>query len=185
MRPRTTFAILLAIGAVMHFVLAFRPPVSVGYLTLYLCWLVPSAAFAWSFWARSSATPSLSARGRRVRQSASSGLWMEGLGVFFVIATVGLVIQLLGPFNAYRPSIGASQWTQGSAMGLMFALSAAGCWALLRGAPGASAESLEDMVDIAITECERFFPAFQFVLWGDKSPQDALASAMVDAAGEA
>ena len=41
---------------------------------------------------------------------------------------------------------------------------------LLRGAPGASAESLEDMVDIAITECERFFPAFQFVLWGGKSP---------------
>jgi len=33
---------------------------------------------------------------------------------------------------------------------------------LLRGAPGASAESLEDMIDIAITECERFFPAFQF-----------------------
>jgi hypothetical protein len=31
---------------------------------------------------------------------------------------------------------------------------------LLRGAPGASAESLEDMVDIALTECERFFPAF-------------------------
>ena len=46
---------------------------------------------------------------------------------------------------------------------------------LLRGAPGASAESLEDMVDIAITECERFFPAFQFVLWGGKTPQDALA----------
>ena len=40
---------------------------------------------------------------------------------------------------------------------------------LLRGAPGASAESLEDMIDIAITECERFFPAFQFVLWGGKS----------------
>ena len=39
---------------------------------------------------------------------------------------------------------------------------------LLRGAPGASSESLEDMVDIAITECERFFPAFQFVLWGGK-----------------
>ena len=37
---------------------------------------------------------------------------------------------------------------------------------LLRGAPGASAESLEDMMDIALTECERFFPAFQFVLWG-------------------
>ena len=56
---------------------------------------------------------------------------------------------------------------------------------LLRGAPGASAESLEDMVDIALTECERFFPAFQFVLWGGKTPQEALAAAMLECAGEA
>ena len=56
---------------------------------------------------------------------------------------------------------------------------------LLRGAPGVSAESLEDMVDIAITECERFFPAFQFVLWGGKSASDALEAAMLDCAGEA
>jgi len=56
---------------------------------------------------------------------------------------------------------------------------------LLRGAPGASAESLEDMVDIALTECERFFPAFQFVLWGGKTPQDALAAAMLECVGEA
>ena len=56
---------------------------------------------------------------------------------------------------------------------------------LLRGAPGASAESLEDMVDIAITECERFYPAFQFVLWGGKSPADALQAAMLECAGEA
>src|SRR6204780_2396851 len=56
---------------------------------------------------------------------------------------------------------------------------------LLRRAPGASAESLEDMVDIAITECERFFPAFQFVLWGGKSATDALDAAMPDCVGEA
>ena len=56
---------------------------------------------------------------------------------------------------------------------------------LLRGAPGASAESLEDMVDIAITECERFFPAFQFVLWGGKAPADALQAAMLECHGEA
>ena len=56
---------------------------------------------------------------------------------------------------------------------------------LLRGAPGASAESLEDMVDIAVTECERFFPAFQFVLWGGKAPADALQAAMLDCVGEA
>ena len=56
---------------------------------------------------------------------------------------------------------------------------------LLRGAGGASAESLEDLVDIALTECERFFPAFQFVLWGGKSPAEALAAAMLDCVGEA
>nr|WP_294549404.1 YbjN domain-containing protein [uncultured Rhodopila sp.] len=56
---------------------------------------------------------------------------------------------------------------------------------LLRGAPGASAESMEDMIDIALTECERFFPAFQFVLWGGKAPAEALAAAMLDCVGEA
>ncbi len=56
---------------------------------------------------------------------------------------------------------------------------------LLRGARGASAESVEDMVDIAITECERFFPAFQFVLWVGKSPTDAMQAAMLECAGEA
>ena len=48
-----------------------------------------------------------------------------------------------------------------------------------------AAESLEDMVDIAITECERFFPAFQFVLWGGKAPANALQAAMLDCVGEA
>jgi len=56
---------------------------------------------------------------------------------------------------------------------------------LLRGAPGASAESLEDLVDIALNECERFFPAFQFVLWGGKPPKEALEAAMLDCVGEA
>ncbi len=41
------------------------------------------------------------------------------------------------------------------------------------------------LVDAAIDECERYFPVFQFVLWGGKSPRDALASAMVETEGEA
>ena len=56
---------------------------------------------------------------------------------------------------------------------------------LLRGTAGASAESVEDMVDIAITECERFFPAFQFVLWGGKTPAEAMQAAMLECVGEA
>lgn len=41
------------------------------------------------------------------------------------------------------------------------------------------------LVEVAVEECDRFYPAFQFILWGDKSPSEALASALVDAAGEA
>jgi hypothetical protein len=41
------------------------------------------------------------------------------------------------------------------------------------------------LVELAVEECDRFYPAFQFILWGDKSPAEALASALVDAAGEA
>ncbi len=40
-------------------------------------------------------------------------------------------------------------------------------------------------VESAIEECDRFYPAFQFILWGDKNPTEALAAALVDAAGEA
>ena len=44
---------------------------------------------------------------------------------------------------------------------------------------------IEDMVEIALAESERFFPAFMFLLWGGKSPTDALASAMLETVGEA
>lgn len=56
---------------------------------------------------------------------------------------------------------------------------------LLRGAGRISVEQLEDLVDIAVSECERFFPAFQYVLWGGRSPADALAAAMIETVGEA
>lgn len=56
---------------------------------------------------------------------------------------------------------------------------------LLRGRQGASVEQLEDLVTIALTECERFFPAFQYVVWGGKSAGDAVAAAMLETVGEA
>ncbi|MDE1466940.1 YbjN domain-containing protein [Aurantiacibacter sp. D1-12] len=40
-------------------------------------------------------------------------------------------------------------------------------------------------IESAVAECDRFYPAFQFVLWGDKGPREALDAALVDAAGEA
>jgi hypothetical protein len=46
-------------------------------------------------------------------------------------------------------------------------------------------ETLEDLVEIALTECERFYPAFQFVIWGGKKPVEAMAASMIDTAGRA
>ncbi|MGP1351814.1 MAG: YbjN domain-containing protein [Parasphingopyxis sp.] len=50
---------------------------------------------------------------------------------------------------------------------------------------GLTLEQAETLIEAALDECERFYPVFQFVLWGDKTPQEALEAALVDTAGEA
>ena len=59
--------------------------------------------------------------------------------------------------------------------------------ALLDGA-GEGAMTLdqaETLVEAAIDECERFYPVFQFVLWADKTPAEAIAAALIETQGEA
>jgi hypothetical protein len=51
--------------------------------------------------------------------------------------------------------------------------------------PTLSLSAAELLVESAIDECERFYPVFQFVLWGGKTPREAIAAAMVETAGEA
>jgi hypothetical protein len=46
-------------------------------------------------------------------------------------------------------------------------------------------DQAETLIETAVDELDRFFPVFQFVLWGGKSPRDAIASAMVETRGEA
>ncbi|MDG2001816.1 MAG: YbjN domain-containing protein [Novosphingobium sp.] len=48
-----------------------------------------------------------------------------------------------------------------------------------------SPSQAQTAVEMAVDECDRFYPVFQFILWGDKSPAEALAAALVDAVGEA
>lgn len=55
----------------------------------------------------------------------------------------------------------------------------------LRGAKGPVIEQMEDLVETAVMECERFYPAFQYVIWGGKQAQEAIKSAMIDTVGEA
>ncbi|MER2520085.1 MAG: YbjN domain-containing protein [Bdellovibrionales bacterium] len=56
---------------------------------------------------------------------------------------------------------------------------------LTRGDRMPKVEILEDLVEIALTECERFYPAFQFVIWGGKKPGEAVAASMIEVAGQA
>jgi hypothetical protein len=56
---------------------------------------------------------------------------------------------------------------------------------MFREGMAASGELIEDLIDIATTECDRFYPAFQFVIWGGKSAGDAIVAAMLETEGEA
>ena len=44
---------------------------------------------------------------------------------------------------------------------------------------------LEDLVDIAIYECEKYYPAFQLLLFDDYPPENALEMSAIDAIGRA
>ena len=49
----------------------------------------------------------------------------------------------------------------------------------------ANSQLFEDLLDIAVEACERFFPAFQFVIWAGKTAREAIDAAMFETAGEA
>jgi hypothetical protein len=56
---------------------------------------------------------------------------------------------------------------------------------LIRDGAGTSSEQLKDLIDIALQECERFYPAFQSVVWGGKSPAEAIELALFETIAEA
>ncbi|MEO0386518.1 MAG: YbjN domain-containing protein [Pseudomonadota bacterium] len=55
----------------------------------------------------------------------------------------------------------------------------------LAGGATASAAQISEMVRRAVMACERFFPAFQMVAWGDEPPETAIEIAMTEAFGRA
>ena len=42
-----------------------------------------------------------------------------------------------------------------------------------------------EIIKIAVDECQRFYPAFQYVMWGGKKPVDAINLVMMDTIGQA
>lgn len=56
---------------------------------------------------------------------------------------------------------------------------------VLAGGTGASSKQCEAMLATATDTCERYFPAFQFVVWAGKQAREALDAAMFETSGEA
>ena len=49
----------------------------------------------------------------------------------------------------------------------------------------ASASQCEALLNLAVEACEYYYPAFQFVLWGGKSAEEAVAAAILECQGQA
>ena len=56
---------------------------------------------------------------------------------------------------------------------------------VLAGEQIAGPEQIDTMIRAAVSACERFYPAFQLVTWGDRSPADSLQVAIAEAYGRA
>jgi hypothetical protein len=56
---------------------------------------------------------------------------------------------------------------------------------VLAGGTAASGQQCESLLGTALDSCERYFSAFQFVVWAGKSAKEALDAAMFETSGEA
>ncbi len=69
-------------------------------------------------------------------------------------------------------------WTQDGIVMFRHAL-------MLSGGVEASSKQCEALLGIALDACERYFPAYQFVVWAGKSAREALDATMFETSGEA
>ena len=56
---------------------------------------------------------------------------------------------------------------------------------VLAGGQDASAEQIDTMIGAAVVSAERYYPAFQLVVWGDQEPAEALQVAIAEDYGRA
>jgi hypothetical protein len=56
---------------------------------------------------------------------------------------------------------------------------------VLAGGQSASPDQINTLISAAVMSAERYYPAFQLVIWGDRSPENALQIAIAEAYGRA
>jgi hypothetical protein len=88
------------------------------------------------------------------------------------------VQQLIGLINEQLWIGHFDLWTQNGTVMFRHAL-------VLAGGVTASGRQCEAVFATGLDTCERYFPAFQFVVWAGKPAREAMASAMFETSGEA
>jgi hypothetical protein len=56
---------------------------------------------------------------------------------------------------------------------------------VMAGGQGVSPDQVDTLIRAAVLSAERFYPAFQLVIWGDRTPKEALQVAIAEAYGRA
>ncbi|WIY23477.1 type III secretion system chaperone family protein [Parasedimentitalea psychrophila] len=56
---------------------------------------------------------------------------------------------------------------------------------VLTGGQIAGPEQIDTMINCAVSSAERYYPAIQLMVWGDRSPEDAMQVAIAEAYGRA
>lgn len=88
------------------------------------------------------------------------------------------VVQLIGKLNEQMWVGHFDFWTSGNAVMFRHSL-------LLAGGVFPSSDQCETAMKIAVESCERYYQAFQFVVWAGKTAAEALDTAMFETAGTA
>jgi len=114
-------------------------------------------------------------------------LWREDLGALYFSAAFDGPIKTDGKKNVYELLARANEklWMGHFELSHDEQVPLFRQTCLMRGQWAASVEQIEDLVEIALVECDRFYPAFQYVADGGRNATQALQLSMVDTVGEA
>ncbi len=113
--------------------------------------------------------------------------WHADLGIFQIACTLDLQVPearhaaLAGLLCGANPRLWLGHfelWPEERVVAFRHAV-------LFREGAGISPETVADLVDIVVHECDRFYPAFRLVLEDGRTPEEALTAAMLETEGEA
>ena len=55
----------------------------------------------------------------------------------------------------------------------------------IRGAIAVVENNEESILSSSLADCDKYYPTFQFLLWGDKNPNQAIEATLLETQGEA